>query len=163
MKRNQPLRQITRFRHWTRKGYAAFASLGRCVTIGCLRKNVTERALAKQTEPSLTPYAQQAETEREAETMPSPDREQGRLLLLLLLSVSAQTDTTPPAEPYRRNNLSYRRNNLSHRRNTLLYSINNGRDALNASCNFDLSLKRRIISKVTRRIQCVYTHITHRE
>lgn len=151
MKRNQPLRQITRFRHWTRKGYAAFASLGRCVTIGCLRKNVTERALAKQTEPSLTPYAQQAETEREAETMPSPDREKE-----LLLSVSAQTDTTPPAEPYRRNNLSYRIN-------TLLYSINNGRDALNASCNFDLSLKRRIISKVTRCIQCVYTHIIHRE
>lgn len=37
-----------RFRYWIRKGYAAFSSLGKCVTIGCLRKNVTEQALMKQ-------------------------------------------------------------------------------------------------------------------
>lgn len=42
------IKPTARFRRWTRKGYAMFSSLGRCVTIGQLRKNVTERALGKQ-------------------------------------------------------------------------------------------------------------------
>lgn len=37
-----------RFRRWSRKGYAIFCSLGKHVTIGCLRKNITEEALHKQ-------------------------------------------------------------------------------------------------------------------
>ena len=37
-----------RFRKWSRKAYAAFASLGRCVTIGCLPKNVADCSLSKQ-------------------------------------------------------------------------------------------------------------------
>lgn len=37
-----------RFRQWSRKSYAIFASLGLCVTIGQLRKNITECALCKQ-------------------------------------------------------------------------------------------------------------------
>lgn len=36
------------FRRWSRKSYAAFVSLGRCVTIGHLRKNVVESSLRKQ-------------------------------------------------------------------------------------------------------------------
>ena len=39
---------VVRFRCWSRKGYAAFASLGRQVTIGQLHLNVTERSLSKQ-------------------------------------------------------------------------------------------------------------------
>ena len=31
-----------RFRQWSRKAYAIFATLGLCVTIGQLRKNITE-------------------------------------------------------------------------------------------------------------------------
>ena len=37
-----------RFRKWSRKAYAAFASLGRCVTIGCLPKSVADSSLSKQ-------------------------------------------------------------------------------------------------------------------
>lgn len=37
-----------RFRKWSRKAYAAFASLGRCVTIGCLSKSVADSSLKKQ-------------------------------------------------------------------------------------------------------------------
>ena len=40
--------QALRFFRWSRKGYAAFASMGRCVTIGHLRKNVADMALRKQ-------------------------------------------------------------------------------------------------------------------
>ncbi len=37
-----------RFRYWSRKGYAIFAGIGKCVTIGCLRKSVVEQSLTKQ-------------------------------------------------------------------------------------------------------------------
>ena len=37
-----------RFRRWSRKSYAAFASLGRTVTIGCLRKDAADGSLRKQ-------------------------------------------------------------------------------------------------------------------
>lgn len=37
-----------RFRRWSRKRNAAFLSLGRTVTIGCLNKSVTEASLGKQ-------------------------------------------------------------------------------------------------------------------
>lgn len=43
-----PCSTSLRFRYWSRKGYAIFSSLGQHVTIGCLRKNVTELALLKQ-------------------------------------------------------------------------------------------------------------------
>lgn len=48
MKKIQPHRKTIRFRKWSRKAYAAFASLGRCVTIGCLPKNVADCSLSKQ-------------------------------------------------------------------------------------------------------------------
>ena len=48
MKKQLPHRTTLRFRQWSRKGYAIFASLGVCTTIGRLRKNVTECALRKQ-------------------------------------------------------------------------------------------------------------------
>lgn len=38
-----------RFKRWCRKGYAAFASLGRTVTIGCLAVYVAERFQTKYT------------------------------------------------------------------------------------------------------------------
>ncbi len=48
MKRTATARHIIRFRRWSRKAYAAFASIGRCVTIGCLRKGVADSSLSKQ-------------------------------------------------------------------------------------------------------------------
>lgn len=37
-----------RFRRWSRKAYAPFASVGRHVTIGCVHKGIADRSLAKQ-------------------------------------------------------------------------------------------------------------------
>ena len=48
MRKRQLYRTTLRFRKWSRKAYAAFASLGRCVTIGCLPKNVADCSLSKQ-------------------------------------------------------------------------------------------------------------------
>lgn len=36
-----------RFRRWSRKAYAVFLSLGRCVTIGHVSKSITEASLSK--------------------------------------------------------------------------------------------------------------------
>ncbi|HJA85526.1 MAG TPA: hypothetical protein H9950_04940 [Candidatus Bacteroides avicola] len=41
-------RPALRFRCWNRGRYAAFASMGRCVTIGHLHHDVADRALCKQ-------------------------------------------------------------------------------------------------------------------
>lgn len=48
MKITAPVRRTLRFRRWSRKAYAAFASIGRCVSIGCLRKSVADSSLSKQ-------------------------------------------------------------------------------------------------------------------
>ena len=48
MRNTSPAAPTIRFRRWSRKAYAAFASIGRCVTIGCLRKNVADSSLSKQ-------------------------------------------------------------------------------------------------------------------
>ena len=41
-------KQMIRFRRWSRKRYAMFCSLGKCVTIGTLKKGVTDVSLGKQ-------------------------------------------------------------------------------------------------------------------
>ena len=56
MKRKQSPGHTIRFRRWSRKAYAAFASIGRCVTIGCLRKNVADSSLRKQDAVQTLPY-----------------------------------------------------------------------------------------------------------
>ena len=48
MKNTSPAIHTIRFRRWSRKAYAAFASIGRCVTIGCLRQSVADSSLSKQ-------------------------------------------------------------------------------------------------------------------
>ena len=51
-----------RFRRWSHKSYAAFASIGQTVTIGCLRKSVADSSMRKQIHtmdsllPSTTSY-----------------------------------------------------------------------------------------------------------
>lgn len=47
IKQHTPRTQTLRFRRWSRKAYAAFASICREVTIGCLKRGITEQALAK--------------------------------------------------------------------------------------------------------------------
>ena len=61
-----------RFRQWSRKAYAIFATLGLCVTIGQLRKNVTECALSKQQTPHTEGIDPQGETE---DSVPEEDWE----------------------------------------------------------------------------------------
>ena len=39
---------MIRFRRWSRKKYAVFYSLGKCVTIGNLRKEIADASLGKQ-------------------------------------------------------------------------------------------------------------------
>lgn len=56
MKKKPAHKQNIRFRRWSRKGYAAFASIGRQVTIGCLRKNVADSSLRKQDAVQTIPY-----------------------------------------------------------------------------------------------------------
>lgn len=47
---------MIRFRRWSRKAYAAFASIGRCVTIGRLPKSVADSSLRKQDAVQTLPY-----------------------------------------------------------------------------------------------------------
>lgn len=56
MKKELPRHTTLRFRRWSRKSYAAFASIGRNVTIGCLRKNVADSSLRKQDAVQTLPY-----------------------------------------------------------------------------------------------------------
>lgn len=58
MKSKIPTISTIRFRRWSRKNYATFASIGRCVTIGCLRKDVADSSLAKQKATGAATYTE---------------------------------------------------------------------------------------------------------
>lgn len=84
--RQQTFRRNIRFRYWSRKAYAIFASIGVCVSIGQLRKNVTERALRKQQAPIASVTTDHPAKEislRETDTTPAPDVWQELLTQLL--------------------------------------------------------------------------------
>lgn len=51
MKKTTTHRTFIRFRRWSRKRYAIFSSLGRCVTIGSLKKGLADASLKKQKSP----------------------------------------------------------------------------------------------------------------
>lgn len=135
MNRNDQTRTTLRFRHWTRKGYAVFASLGQCVTIGQLRKNITERALTKQTEPGLvsSPEGVKADSETTPSILPAPDI---ALLPITIPLFTETADVTPCRVP-------------SH---PIVYPIHRNIDAPSASCNFYPS---------TRAYECCKTHSVH--
>lgn len=91
--RQQTLQRNIRFRYWSRKAYAAFASIGVCVSIGQLRKNVTERALGKQQAPIASVTTNHPAKEiplQEMDAAPVPDVWQ-ELLLQLLQPLPATT------------------------------------------------------------------------
>ena len=56
MHKKKANKKTIRFRRWSRKTYAAFASIGRQVTIGYLRKNVADSSLRKQNSVQTLPY-----------------------------------------------------------------------------------------------------------
>ena len=80
MKYTTPVRHTLRFRRWSRKAYAAFVSIGRCVSIGCLRKSVADSSLSKQKAAGAAGHSSCSEDhawkddtkEREKETEPEP-------------------------------------------------------------------------------------------
>ncbi len=127
MKKDFQQRKTARFRYWTRKGYAAFSSLGLCVTIGQLRKNVTERSLKKQNGLSLLLPTDRAEgdeqtNDKEPDTLPALNE----ALLLTVLCKQVETTSTYPANPL------------------LVHSINRSINASNAFCRslFPVGTKR---------------------
>lgn len=57
MRKTSPAIHTIRFRRWSRKAYAAFASIGRCITIGYLRKSVADSSLSKQKAAGIAGHA----------------------------------------------------------------------------------------------------------
>lgn len=87
MQKKELTSKTIRFRRWIRKGYAAFSSLGICVTIGCLRKSVTECALLKQSSLQALQPGKEQEDVRPGEQDDSPSPES---LVLLTTSIHLQ-------------------------------------------------------------------------
>lgn len=77
--------RLIRFRQWSRKGYAIFASLDVCTTIGRLRKNVTERALRKQAAPDATLSLRNRPQEQETDADTPYGQREAALSLACLL------------------------------------------------------------------------------
>lgn len=66
-------KQGIRFRRWSRKGYAMFFSLGKCVTIGSLKKGIADVSLGKQANICLSFSVCPSVTEEEAEDKPAEE------------------------------------------------------------------------------------------
>lgn len=81
------VKPILRFRRWSRKSYAMFLSMGKCVTIGYLKKSVIEASLNKQQAPISYTYTNQEDlnTSAEEESGSSPDILQTSFLIAMLL------------------------------------------------------------------------------
>lgn len=78
-----------RFRRWSRKGYAAFASIGACVSIGQVCKSIVESALRKQSAPNAIACTHAPTGEenlrQEEDIAPVPTETQELSMLLLSL------------------------------------------------------------------------------
>lgn len=92
-----------RFRKWSRKGYAAFISIQRAVTIGQLSANVSERIQAKNgsihTSVLTLDKTGEGEIEEEGKTC-RPDSSGSILSLLPLLTVCPVQTVSRPAASY---------------------------------------------------------------
>ncbi len=95
----QPI--VLRFKRWSRKGYAAFVSVQRAVTIGHLSAGVAERSLTKSNTLQasvLTPFKDDKERD---DSLAIPSDSSGgspwSLLLLETILCPAQTATRPAA------------------------------------------------------------------
>lgn len=83
-----------RFRRWSRKGYAMFYSLGKCVTIGNLKKGIADVSLGKQANVCTSfsvclPFVQEDRAEDEWDEGMIPSE---YLLQLLLVQPQQQVD-----------------------------------------------------------------------
>ena len=113
-----------RFRKWSRKGYAAFISIQRAVTIGQLSANVSERIQAKNgsihTSVLTLDKTGEGEIKEEGKTC-RPDSSGSILSLLPLLTVCPVQTVSRPAASYAhivKNNISEIAEGLCHRLKT---------------------------------------------
>ena len=90
MKRETGQQHIIHFRRWSRKGYAAFSSLGRCVVIDSLKKGVVDSSLKKQPNICTLLTVRRPEMEDELEYEVTDNDRNAHLELLLLLENSLQ-------------------------------------------------------------------------
>ncbi len=114
-----------RFRRWSRKGYAAFISIQRTVTIGQLSANVSERIQAKNgsihTSVLTLDKTGEGEIEEEEGKTCCPDSSGSILSLLPLQTVCPVQTVCRPAASYAhvvKNNISEIAEGLSHRLKT---------------------------------------------
>lgn len=98
---NQPV--ALRFRRWSRKGYAAFISVQRAVTIGQLSARISERFQVKNgsihTSVLTVDKANEGETEKEEDTC-RPGSPESILSLLFLQAVCPMQTVSRPAASY---------------------------------------------------------------
>lgn len=92
------VRTTLRFKRWSRKSYASFLSLGKCVTIGCLPKMIANTSLCKQKQEITTDYQTINEIEkkdRETDKNPGDFYTMGLLALVVTLLHIAERGTVP--------------------------------------------------------------------
>lgn len=108
---NTTVKPILRFRRWSRKSYAMFLSMGKCVTIGYLKKSVIEASLNKQQAPTSYTYIHQEDLDISAEE--ESGSLSGVLQIPLFLAILPQSLHTVSfygaSEPVKQNNQYNRR------------------------------------------------------
>lgn len=85
MKRNPVKQPLIRFHRWSRKAYAAFCSVGKCVVIGYLKKGIADASLRKQPNSCTLLTARRPGRKEEwgEEAVPEKDSPAGNEALLL--------------------------------------------------------------------------------
>lgn len=90
------IRPVIRFRQWSRKAYAAFASLGREVVISRVGKSITEASLCKVAKYTVCEMRHYIPGYEATETEPAPP-DIGTPELELMLLVEPTTPAVPAA------------------------------------------------------------------
>ena len=101
------IRPVIRFRQWSRKAYAAFASLGREVVISRVGKSITEASLCKVTKYTVCEMRHYIPGYEATETEPAPP-DIGTPELELMLLVEPTIPAVPAASYLIDNNITVR-------------------------------------------------------
>lgn len=97
---------MIRFRRWSRKGYAMFCSLGKCVTIGNLKKGIADASLNKQANTCVAfvcPFAREDDAEKQGDEGLAPSE----FMLQLLAIESLQPKVADKYSFSKTNNLRF--------------------------------------------------------
>ena len=101
------IRPVIRFRQWSRKAYAAFASLGREVVISRVGKSITEASLCKVAKYTVREMRHYIPGYEATETEPAPP-DIGTPELELMLLVEPTIPAVPAASYLINNNIAVR-------------------------------------------------------